>query len=73
MPPTQAPEKRLTVSNETLHSSNNVDIILGLLAQKGVHQEPGNTAGSSDKSDPLEDKLNKPSLGEKIKAKLHKS
>lgn len=45
----------------------------GLLEQKGIHHEVGAVGGGSDKkTDPLEDKLNKPSLGEKIKSKMHK-
>lgn len=43
-----------------------------LLETKGVHREPVNKSGGGDtKPDPLE-KESKPSLGEKIKAKLHK-
>lgn len=45
-----------------------------LLEAKGIHHEVGAAgAPADDKSDPLKEKINKPSLGERIKAKLHKS
>jgi hypothetical protein len=74
MPLTQALERRLIVSKAQEHCSYTVaDPFVGLLETKGVHREPGVSSGGDTKSDPLEDKLHKPSLGEKIKAKLHKS
>lgn len=42
----------------------------GLLEQKGIHREV-NKNKSGDGKDPLEAKINKPSLGQRIKNKLH--
>lgn len=43
---------------------------VGLLEEKGVHPNAGKATGSS--SSPDDSKKDKPSLGDRIKAKLHK-
>jgi hypothetical protein len=63
----EADRKNSRYSNLRIHSSTNV--FIGLLGEKGVQRG----GGSSDSLGKLAEKANKLSLGDKIKAKLHKN
>lgn len=56
----------------SLCTLENINMVSGLLDDKGVHRTADPSKDEDGKkADPSGDKFNKPSLGDKIKAKLH--